>query len=841
MMEDPENQARLDSLKDWNDENREIEVYQLFCENGYGKDFESFKIELRAFLNSDEIVKIFESDGNELPEEALESVAGGFGVKHAVITGLTSLVLACTGAVTLAPVISNLDKANDASVSSEIKDNNGGDAGSRFGDWDRNSDKKQKDPEKGPGGGGLKDLNRSDRKESDLKNKKSKRGGFRGQAKERIFREAQKRRSPRGGGPVGDPAGGSEVGIHRFDDLAKQKRSQPAFSFKDGGVDAKAHNGRKDDNKNNAQNVNNKAKGDIDNKNSQIPPPPPPPPVVPHINGANANVNAPQKSMAQEIAEKKLELDKKRADKKNNVQVNVNNKAKGDIDNKALKKDNVVGNAEAKPKLTLKQIAEKFGGVEGNDRLNRSMMSLGRKNNDLSNEASQSILEDSNLSLGFGKENMAQRRLGLIANKIKGLGGDDAAKFNFSSDDMLMGDKNFKRLFLDSEESFLDSEESFVGNRSMSNMHNKAHGGGLVDLNSSKIDKSGESKDLGYDDFKGDFSLSDVPLSESQNLSNEGSQPILSEHSVLKFDSLSDSFQKDDGSLEDSNLSLGFGKENMAQRRLGLIANKIKGLGGDDAAKFNFSSDDMLMGDKNFKRLFLDSEESFLDSEESFVGNRSMSNMHNKAHGDNLFDLNLSKIDKSDESGNIDGDDVLNFTFADLGDKNKNKNNNSQNAQNVNNEAKGDINNNNPQIPPPPPPPPPPPVVPQINGANANVNAPQKSPSQEIAEKKLELDKKRDDKKNNEENNKLKRVKDLAKKVLVSKGKAEIRKAVEELIKEVEKNEKKHLTMEELQKEAGKVLTNEEGLSVAVKIRNYFLNVHEDVNNADSENDDDWD
>ena len=302
----------------------------------------------------------------------------------------------------------------------------------------------------------------------------------------------------------------------------------------------------------------------------------------------------------------------------------------------------------------------------------------------------------------------------------------------------------------------------------------------------------------------------------------------------MKFDILSDLFQKDDSGSGDSILSLGFGKENMNRRRLKLIENKVKGLKKAGADNWNFSADDIGFND-------MDSEESFLNPEESFVGNRSMANMHNKAHGDNLFDLNLSKIDKSDESGNIDGDDVLNFTFADLGDKNKNKNNNSQNAQNVNNEAKGDINNNNPQIPPPPPPPPPPPVVPQINGANANVNAPQKSPSQEIAEKKLELDKKRDDKKNNEENNKLKRVKDLAKKVLVSKGKAEIRKAVEELIKEVEKNEKKHLTMEELQKEAGKVLTNEEGLSVAVKIRNYFLNVHEDVNNADSENDDDWD
>ena len=649
-MEDPENQAKLDSLTDWKDENREFEVYQLFCENGYGKDFESFKIELRAFLTSDEIVKIFESDGNELPEEALESVAGGFEVNHAVITGLTSLVLACTGAVSLAPVISNLDKHNDASVSSEVKDDNG-DSGSKFGDWDRNSDEKQKDFEKGPNGGGAKDLNRSDRRESGLKNKKSKHGYFGGESKGRIFREAQKRRGPRGGGAAG---------VHRFDDLARQGGLTASNVFES------------------LRNTGETVKSRVDLKN------------------ASSKRNA--------------------GDGSQNAQ-NVNNEAKGDINNQEIKKDDVVANAGAKQKLTLKQIAENFDDVKGNQGLNGSMMELNRKNYQLS----------------------------------------------------------------------FDSEESFVGNRSMSDMHKKDHGGNPFDLNSSSIDKSGGREGFDVDDSGENPASSKSVSKQSQDLSNEGSQSILDEHSSLKFDSSSDSSQKDDGSSENLNLSLGFGKE------------------------------------------------SSLNSKE-------------------LSDLNLSAIDKSGESENFDDKyDALKFTFAGSGDENKNKENSDQNAQDMNNKGPQVIDNTGkPGVPPVPglnkrpqvidntgkPGVPP---VPVSNAANANVNAPQKKSMAELlAEKKPEIDKKRAGKKNNEENNKLKGVKNLVENVLVSNGKAEIRKAVEELIKEIEKNEKKHLTMEELQAEASKGLTKEEAMSVAVKIRSYFLNMHEDVDDEVEDSEDDF-
>ena len=820
MLENPENRAKLDSLKDWKDENREFEVYQLFQENGYGKDFESFRIELRAFLNSDEIVKIFESDGNELPEEVLESVAGGFGVKHAVITGLTSLVLACTGAVTLSPIISDLGKANDVSVSSEVKDDNG-DSGSKFDDWDRNSDEKDKDEikgfEKGPKGERAKDLNRSDRKKSDRKNR-----GW-------ILREAQKKHGPRGGG---------SGRVHKFDDLTgRQNRLMASNVFESSRNTGEAAKSRANfsstsskrkagDNNQNAQNVNIEVPSVTVNTNPSIPTPPPPPPPVPMHNAANAsgkheaNAQAKPKSMADEIAEKKKEFDKKREENKN--------------------KNNNNQNAQAKPKLTLKQIAENFNDIEGNRGLNGSITDLGRKNNDLSNkgvnigdagrlnfsaddilldsknskesldlshEGSQPIdehsslkfdsssdssqqndsSEDSILSLSIGKKNENQRRFSLLANKVKGLGENDADYLNRSVDDILVGNKDFKGMFLNSEEPSLDSKESFKGNKSMFYRHNKAH--------------SEDSFD-----------------------------------SLVTLDSLFDSSQKDGSGLDDSILSLSFGKKNADQMRARLFENKSKGLNKsvikNVVDKLNRTADDIGLNE-------VDSEEPSLDSEELFVGNKSMFYRHNKAHSEDPFDLNLSAIDKNDEGADLDMYDDFNFTFADLGDKNKNKNNNNQNAQNVNIEVPSVTVNTNPSIPAPPPPPPP---VPKINGANANVNVPQKSQAQELAEKKLELDKKRAEKGNNEENNKLKEVKALVEKVLVSNGKAEIRKAVEELREKIEKNENKDLTLDELIKAATKDLNLNDVASVAVKIRNYFLNVHENIHEEDdNEIDDDWD
>ena len=460
MLEGPENRARLDSLKDWKDENREFEVYQLFCENGYGKDFESFKVELRAFLNSDEIVKIFESDGRELPEEALESVAGGFGVKGAVITGLTSLILACTGAAALNPGVFNLGKANDVSVSSQVKDDNGG-SGSKFGDWDRNSDEKQKDSEKGQKGDRAKDLNRSDEKKSDLKNKKSKHGDFESKAKERIFGKAQKKRGPRGGG---------SAGIHKLDDSARQDRlmeSRVFESFRNTGEMAKSRAGLKKNaggNRQNTQYVYSITPTANVNEKSNVPPPPPPPPTVPLIStqtGSSSDTAGPPMSQQDQLAAMmkkgalksvKMNTNKGPEEKKNQMHEeilamrgnwkkwenwpkrervetfrdkmgreiaeafqkreakfnkknaqNVNNEAKDGVNEQELKKDDVVANAEAPKKLTLKQIKENFNDVEGNDSLNHSMMNLNHKDYqlqadmdsmDLSNEGSQPILNE---------------------------------------------------------------------------------------------------------------------------------------------------------------------------------------------------------------------------------------------------------------------------------------------------------------------------------------------------------------------------------------------------------------------------------------------------------------
>ena len=74
IMADDKQRERMNSLKDQN------KIYSLFCENGYTKSFDTFKIEMKDFLNSDDSLKIVNNDFHELSDEALEMVAGGLSV-----------------------------------------------------------------------------------------------------------------------------------------------------------------------------------------------------------------------------------------------------------------------------------------------------------------------------------------------------------------------------------------------------------------------------------------------------------------------------------------------------------------------------------------------------------------------------------------------------------------------------------------------------------------------------------------------------------------------------------------------------------------------------------------
>ena len=95
ILKNPENRAKLDSLKGWKDENREFEVYQLFCENGYSKDFDSFEKELNEFLNSAEIQDLVSAENCELSGEKLANVSGGAGVsRRALVGGVATLMAA---------------------------------------------------------------------------------------------------------------------------------------------------------------------------------------------------------------------------------------------------------------------------------------------------------------------------------------------------------------------------------------------------------------------------------------------------------------------------------------------------------------------------------------------------------------------------------------------------------------------------------------------------------------------------------------------------------------------------------------------------------------------------
>ncbi len=89
ILKDPSKREGLNFSKDIS------EIYQLFRENGYTKDFDSFEKELNEFLNSAEIQELIDKGHYELSNEMLANVSGGAGAfRKALVGGVATLMAA---------------------------------------------------------------------------------------------------------------------------------------------------------------------------------------------------------------------------------------------------------------------------------------------------------------------------------------------------------------------------------------------------------------------------------------------------------------------------------------------------------------------------------------------------------------------------------------------------------------------------------------------------------------------------------------------------------------------------------------------------------------------------
>ncbi len=68
------------------------DVYEFFCQKGYREDFETFKNEMREFLQSAEARKIINNFGSfTLSDEMLDMVAGGVNVRGILTNAISDL------------------------------------------------------------------------------------------------------------------------------------------------------------------------------------------------------------------------------------------------------------------------------------------------------------------------------------------------------------------------------------------------------------------------------------------------------------------------------------------------------------------------------------------------------------------------------------------------------------------------------------------------------------------------------------------------------------------------------------------------------------------------------
>ena len=119
IIKDPLQGDDLNFLKD------KRQAYELFCKNGYKKDFDSFEKELNEFLGSDEVKRVLDGGYFEISDEMLEMVSGGFALRKLVVGGVISLMAVSTSAFALPNDFESL-KIGQTHISQRLRGGSGG-------------------------------------------------------------------------------------------------------------------------------------------------------------------------------------------------------------------------------------------------------------------------------------------------------------------------------------------------------------------------------------------------------------------------------------------------------------------------------------------------------------------------------------------------------------------------------------------------------------------------------------------------------------------------------------------------------------------------------------------
>ena len=269
------------------------QIYQLFRENGYTKDFGSFEKELNEFLNSAEIQELVDKGHYELSGEMLENVSGGAGAfRRALVGGVATLMaaLSLSASATTLHDSGYTEPSSFASQSYDYNGYNGNDQG--YNDSWHIYDSLSYD-----------------------QNYNEKGQAYSGYAQ--IYNDS---------GHIYDSLSNDQN--HNEKEAGSVFNSQASFDSSTSADDG-AEESQDDNNNQNAQvNVNNSVEV-LENKGGPIPPPLPPPPVYNATNAAKttktsaakheanaAKDGAQQKSMAEEIAEKAKSGALKKVEKK---------------------------------------------------------------------------------------------------------------------------------------------------------------------------------------------------------------------------------------------------------------------------------------------------------------------------------------------------------------------------------------------------------------------------------------------------------------------------------------------------------------------------------------------
>ena len=119
IIKDPSKREDLNFLKDRH------KVYELFCKNGYKKNFYDFEKELNEFLDSDEIKRLLRGEYLELSDEMLERVLGGFALRKFIVGGIIGLMAVSTSAFAVPADFEGL-KTGQVQIFRRLKGGSGG-------------------------------------------------------------------------------------------------------------------------------------------------------------------------------------------------------------------------------------------------------------------------------------------------------------------------------------------------------------------------------------------------------------------------------------------------------------------------------------------------------------------------------------------------------------------------------------------------------------------------------------------------------------------------------------------------------------------------------------------